>query len=58
MQLIVIVLYYLVGLSGSEYILGKKRAWLLLLGYYNEVGFANRKKSDFRSLSWATSAKL
>jgi len=29
-QLIGIVLLYLVGLSGSEDILGKKRAWLLL----------------------------
>jgi hypothetical protein len=38
MQLIGIVLLYLVGLSGSEDILGKKRASLLLSGYDNEVG--------------------
>ena len=29
-QLVGIVLLYLVGLNGSEDILGKKRAWLLL----------------------------
>ena len=38
MQLFGIVLLYLIGLSGSEDILGKKRAWLMLSEYDNEVG--------------------
>jgi len=42
MQIIVIVLLLFVDLSGSEYIYGKKRAWLLLSGYDNKVGFVNR----------------
>jgi hypothetical protein len=29
MQLFVIVLLFLVGLSGSEYLYGKKRAWFM-----------------------------
>jgi len=43
-QLIGIILLFSVGLSGSDYILGKKRACSLLLPYDNEVGFVNRKK--------------
>ena len=42
MQLVVIVFLFLVGLDGSEYICGKKRACLLLSGYDNEVGFVDR----------------
>ncbi len=42
MQLIGLILLFLVGLTGSEYILGKKRAWFLLSAYDNEVGFVNR----------------
>lgn len=37
MQLIGIVLLYLADLSGSEDILGKKCAWLLLTDYDNEL---------------------
>jgi hypothetical protein len=37
-QLVGIVLLFLVGLGGSEYIYGKKRACLLLSGYDKEVG--------------------
>ena len=43
MQLVGIVLLYLVGLSGSEDILGKKCAWLLLSRYDNKVGFVKRE---------------
>jgi hypothetical protein len=44
MQLIGIILFFSVGLSGSEYIIGKKSACLLLSGYDNVEGFVNRKK--------------
>jgi len=55
MQLIGIVLLYLVGLSGSEGIIGKKCAWLLLLVYDYEVGIANGKaEPKLRSVVWKT----
>ena len=41
MQQIGIILPYLVGLSGSEGIIGKKHAWLPLSGYFNRVDFVN-----------------
>jgi hypothetical protein len=41
-QLIGIILLFLVGLDGSEFICRKKRACLLLSGYDNEVGFVDR----------------
>jgi len=44
MQLIGIVLLYLVGLSDSEDIIGKKCAHLLLSGYFNKVGYVNREE--------------
>jgi hypothetical protein len=44
MQLIGIVSLFLVGLSGSAYIIRKKCAWLLLSGYFNKVGYVNREE--------------
>jgi hypothetical protein len=43
MQPIGIVLLYFVGLSGFDYICGKKRAWLLHSGYDTKVGFVKRE---------------
>lgn len=35
------VLLFWVGLSGSKDIVSKKCAWLLLVKYYNKIGFVN-----------------
>ena len=46
-QLIGIILLYLVGLSGFDYIYGKKRAYLLLLGYDSGTGLQIRRGDVF-----------
>jgi hypothetical protein len=43
MHLTINALLVLIGLSGFKDVWNKKRAWLLLLGYFNKVGFVNRK---------------
>jgi len=47
MQLIGFVLLYLIGLSESEDILGKKYASSLLSRYFDGVDFVNGKKYEF-----------